>query len=342
LSINEEFIFDYALSPRRGIIRSIPLVLDEHGRHFTLSSLSVTDKAATPYPFEHVSGGNIATIKVGDPTKALTGTHYYDIKYTLKNVAGETDLKWTILSPVREPIRKFQADIYFPIPVPEQTATATCAFAPIGGECIVFPLSKSGLTAGYRIATEMIKGQSITVALRYPQNLIIPENQKTRGTSSISFLSVALVSGVFGSVTYYTWTHRSRLLRIISRFITRSSPRESFSYLVRAYAVKNTLEKEDIVATVADLIERGYLGANPRGEHDYVIFHASEDRPEGAEGYLYTLFSQDGISLAEWLSGEFDQQKSILEGYVQKELLGVTLHGEDESLPTLKNFIIPE
>ena len=155
VGVEEHFVFDFGAAGSHGVVREIPLISSGKTKtpidfHF----ISVSDKTGIPYKAEVSSGGNIALVKIGDRDMLVRGSHYYDLRYTLSGIADDHALRWQIFTPIKESIGKIQADLYFPIPIPDITATATCMFVPNRGgrSCVAEPLAKEKRLYGYRIS----------------------------------------------------------------------------------------------------------------------------------------------------------------------------------------------
>jgi hypothetical protein len=178
--------------------------------------------------------------------------------------------------------------------------------------------------------------------MKYPLNLIVPEQQKNNAIP-FRWIFLSILAALFLFLIFLLWRkYDLRLRALITSATNESYASEQYSYLVRAFALKNDISREDVVATIADLIQREYLTAHEASEGDYLVARASEDLPPGAEEYLCTLFTEQDTSLKQWIVYEYPQHKNVLVKHILFELNGVTLSNHDEYIPTLKNFEIPK
>lgn len=336
LSVNEQFIFDYGIEEKHGIIRTIPLILAEGGRSFLFDAISVTDKNSSPYQYSISKGGNIATIKIGNPSIVLTGTHYYDVKYTLSHIGSLKEATWKIVMPMKESISRFQADFFLPIPVPVQTSTSTCAFEPDAGTCVIIPLSKSGLVAGYRIAANGLTGQGITMRVTYPFGLVTEE--KKSNVPSIALMVILL--GGFISLSYVIFKYKQKILLILKKILKKKRHPDEFSYLGRAIAYRNEITPKDLMATLCDLEHRGYISLTSTNDSpsEYVIERASEDTPPGPESIIFRTLGDDPIMLIHWYTEIYPSIKEELLLEAKNEVGDIVLLSEPKHLPQLPNF----
>lgn len=341
LSVNEQFIFDYGITEKHGIIRTIPLILTEGGRTFLFDAISVTDKNSSPYKYEISKGGNIATIKIGNPALVLTGTHYYDVKYTLNHVGSASEATWKIVTPMKENIERFQADFYLPVPVPVQTSTSTCGFDPDSGRCVVIPLSKSGLVAGYRISANNLKGQGITLTVKYPFGLVTEVKQTGYSKKFVAGALVVLFG--FGWGVFLLYKRKNKIKKMVIRLLSKKKDAEEYSYLSRAVAYRNEITERDVLATLCDLEERGYILLTPTSETEteYKIERTAEDLPPGPEALLISTLGEDPVLLSHWYTELYPKIKDEILHAAETEVQGVVLTGESHSMPSLRNFKFP-
>ena len=86
LGVRETIGYDFGGSQRHGILRSIPVRVpfdDENDRVYRLEGLRVT---ATPgaHPVERSEDGGVATCRIGDPDRTVTGLQGYQLDYTVE------------------------------------------------------------------------------------------------------------------------------------------------------------------------------------------------------------------------------------------------------------------
>jgi hypothetical protein len=353
LGIEEHFIFEPTDSGYHGVVREIPLFSSGKDPHaITFHMVSVSDKTYHPYKYDASSGGNVALVKIGDPDVILKGSHYYDFRYTLSGLATNNSLRWQIITPVIEPIKKFQADLYFPLPVPVVTATSSCAYIPdrTGRGCTVQPLVKDAKLYGYRISAENVVKDGLMLEVHYPRGLVEPPLVKTHDApwhvpAYVWYLFSFIL--FFSILSYILWHFR---VHIVKWREERKKPvvlPDTYAYLSRAAAAGRPIAPRDILATIADLTARGYIElspiAHPVGEFefiDYALNVPTADLPGGAEGVLLEIITEHGgiSSLNEWLKKDYAEDLPRISLAAQKEVEGVVLLHSDEPLPDLPGF----
>src|SRR4029078_2491348 len=81
LTVSEEIVYDFGLTPHHGILRTIPVrysyddVKRGYDRATPLTVVSVTADPGTPAQYSRESSGSDTTLKIGDPDKTIIGPH---------------------------------------------------------------------------------------------------------------------------------------------------------------------------------------------------------------------------------------------------------------------------
>ncbi len=351
LSINEEFIFDYGDVKKHGLFRTIPLVYNESQNWFELQSVSVKNKNNEPYLFETTSAGNVAKIKIGDPNISLTGTHYYNLSYSLLNVGGNNSVDWKVISKIREPIAKLMAHIYLPKPILVDGVSATCTFLPSENtkKCELIPLVKSGYIAGYKLYLENVTNEEVLISVVYQSGLVfsgVEDKSKILVISKKIIINIIILifMTIIGFIIFF---FRKRIIIIYKKLRKEVVPPDSYSYLARAMAYNKRIEIDDVIATLIDLSERGYVYLEqqpvPAGANeliDYSIEVLSNDLPEGSEKYLLESTGSTLASLYSWLMNDFRNHKQYLEKLALSEINEVNILKTSDELPKLIGFRI--
>jgi uncharacterized membrane protein YgcG len=87
MHVTETIVYDFGAAPRHGIERTIPSRFhydSRYDREYPISHVDVTASNGTPTDTK-VSRGSTVVIRVGDPSRTITGVHRYVIQY---DVAG--------------------------------------------------------------------------------------------------------------------------------------------------------------------------------------------------------------------------------------------------------------
>lgn len=347
LSVKEEFIFDYGTNEKHGIFRNIPLVINNEKSWFEIKSISVKNKDNEPYLFESSDSGNVAKIKIGDPNITLTGTHYYNLEYTLTNIGKADSTSWKIIGKIREPIRKLQANFYLPKPLAPGLTSASCLYnkdeVPVG--CVTIPILRSGYVIGYTIYLENITNEEILFHINYPEGIIFPSTLDDNNTLIISKkVFIFILASIFiAIVSFFIFKYKSVIFKNRTKKIYVSP--ESYPYICRAMVYKNRIGEEDIIANIIDLNERGYILLEQRACDvginefvDYEIQIIDEDLPSRAESLLLKELNKNPYSLYEWINNELPNCISELESLASDEIHGYSMTKNNDELPKLIGF----
>lgn len=348
--INEEFIYDFEKNSKHGLYRNIPLVYEEYEEWFGIHSISVKNKDNKPYVFEVNDPGNIVKIKIGDPKITLNGSHYYNLNYTLVNIAKEDNFKWKIIDNIREPISKLQAQVFFPIPIGINSASSTCLLTSndTSRACEILPIIKSDLIVGYKVYLENLVNEDVVLSVNYPKGTIIIAdiNKNNYNSNYLKYIIIIISLIILVAIIYLIYIKRTKIFNIIQDLRRIKVSPEQYSYLTRAVSYNGNISNDDIIATLIDLSDRGYIllqqieKAEQTDIIDYNVSIISMDLPEGAEGYLISLIKDEIYSLHDWLNNITDDDKINIINLSKSEIINVKIMKSDEDLPKLDGFII--
>ncbi len=349
--VGEEFIFDFGDNPRHGIIRTIPLVLSGSNRWYEIGNIEAKDKDKNPIGVESTHTGNIAKIKIGDPNITLTGTHYYNLRYSMTNVAGNSELTWQLVSPMRESIDKFEANIYFPVLVPIESSTSSCEIIPErhdGSSCTITIINKANKIAGYKFDIKNILKEDVTIKIKYPMGVVVNNFVEEKSGLKFDFkLNVIVTAVILILILSLIFKYRKYLAEKITELKIHAENPEIYSYIERGYYYNNSVTKEDLVYEIADLMDRGYLNltavATPIGDSefvDYSIEVVSTEIDNETEKYLLEALSKNTQTLSEWISSNFDNISMSLTEISKKTMDSKKLYKDNSPRPTLEGFKI--
>jgi uncharacterized protein (TIGR04222 family) len=297
LTVSEEILYDFGVTPHHGILRIIPVryayddVKRGYDRVTPLTVVSVTADAGTPAQYTRESSGNDTTLKIGDPDRTIIGPHTYRITYRLRGAMNHysdhdelyldvTGTGWSV------PIAKVDATVTGPGPA-EQVA---CFMGPAGSQLPCTSADK-GETSSRFTATGLSGNEGLTVVVGYPTGLIHPPPQpilERRWTPSVGFATrpnTLIPSGVLlagAGVGFALLARRGRDRRYVGAptdvvfgnegGATEAAPFRSGDPIVVEFQPPDGLrpgqvgtlidEKAntlDVTATIIDLAVRGYL-----------------------------------------------------------------------------------
>ncbi len=103
IDITETIKYDFSIQKKHGIYRTIPVKYKTDlglRRNLKIKNISVVDEMGNSYNFKKINDGNNIKIRIGDADKTITGTHTYEISYTILGAINYFDnhdeLYWNI------------------------------------------------------------------------------------------------------------------------------------------------------------------------------------------------------------------------------------------------------
>lgn len=350
LLVSEEFIFDFGDVGRHGVIRTMPLVSDNGKRWYEIKNIDVKNQEKQQLDFDAQTSGNTASIKIGNQNITLTGTHYFNLRYSISNIGSDTEIKWSVIKAVREPIGKFRAQLFFPVMMMDGIATSSCGFIPASPTdyCTTQPIYKDNRVIGFVVNAENLKNREVYLSAKYPRGII--ESSYVEKDNTIhykKYLKIIIPSILLLVSGFFVFRYRKNISHYYKELKKHAISPDQYSYLERAMYYHGEIKKEDIVSTVADLTERGYLSleqfAHPLGANefiDYSVVVLTDEIDNELEKIIINKL--DGVtSLSEWLMNNFDELKPKLEEIAKENIKDVKMYRRDiEDIPKLVGFKI--
>lgn len=348
LGVSEDFIYDFGNEQHHGVIREIPSVAHD-GKLMTVDGIRAMRQDSSPVLFSAEQGGNVTDVRIGDPSQFVTGEQYYKLQYSVKGGARKNSFTWIAFPTSKEKIDKFRAELYLPQPSNDATADCTLYFSTgATNTCPIIPLKAgdSSLTRAYRADLINVESASVVITLHYPNGFIdTPPFWSILTPKGVIIVTTALVTLITTVLAFIIWTLRIRILAAWKKFRKGKMKAEHFSFLSRSIFLHGVVDDAAVVATVADLADRGYLALDPKplpaglGEFiDYSIAAAADEEPAGAEGVLYGCVMNGIPSLADWLRVEFPKVKNSLSEAAKADLGDHVLKDADKEFLTLAGF----
>ncbi|MFC4911510.1 DUF2207 domain-containing protein [Actinomadura gamaensis] len=265
LRVHEEIAYDFGdASARHGIERKIPTNRIEID-HVRATS---TDAPAASQIAHH---GNELDIRIGDPTKTVTGQRHYTIDYDVRHAVASDKLNWNAIG----------AEWTVPIDAATVELKGPGAFRSL--ECLAGPAlgmkpCRSAHDAGGGNAVfgqGLGAGEGMIVRARFPAGVV--RNQRPGpfpvdvGAPGAAVLALALLAAVSGfGLRLLDHRRRNRLPAKMPRSIAPPAEVES---------LPNGIVPWDLLATVAvDLAIRGHVRIADDGEH--VTLTRTGDAPD--------------------------------------------------------------
>ncbi len=229
LLVRETIDYDFASTPKHGILREIPVRTSDSGkdgydRVYPIDVVSVRGSPGTPDEYTTDEQGDDLVVKVGDPDRTITGQHRYEITYrvrgALNGFADHDELVWNAVGTEwTVPIAAASATVHAPGPI----QAVRCAQGPLGSFLPCTTATADGSTASFA-ADRLGVFQGMTVSVAFPKGLVPPPRsvyderfrlasafRVTPATGSIA--GGILVAGILATVGLVWWGGRDRRYR---------------------------------------------------------------------------------------------------------------------------------
>lgn len=306
-----KYFFD---SYRHGIFRNIPFTKSDNGKRYDLefNFKSVTDENGNNYQVSTSKQGTQWVLKIGDPSRTITGEHTYIIAYKVKGALGyfkdHDELFWNITGNGWDvPIQK--ADTI--ITLPEKFSDAQIKLACFTGDYNSKKQNCTGNTDGEKTTIQttlfLNSNEGLTIVEGFPKNIVAV----LKPTEYVPFFDrwygkIVLVLIVLTAFCWYIilpiWLvihwYRTGRDPDVGRPVTAgfdppearlakggppkagkpASPNASLGgrFLTPAETgtlIDETVQQRDIFASIVDLARRGYLRIEEREKKDsYLIY----------------------------------------------------------------------
>lgn len=271
-TITETISYDFGSNQRRGIFRELPIryyQTDEQGFELSIEVLSVLrDGAVEPYALENNSA-DFLTIRIGDPSVYISGSHTYELVYQTSPLAVNSDddhqiirldvpgIGWSV------PTQTVTSDFTGPRGL-ESVACYEGAYAATNQSCL--PLEASvNYDAGFGSSGPLEPGKTLTVEYVYPAGSFSQVAELARlsqATSDTAGMVVgATIAGLGALVgSYYAmtyWRHKKRKAQEVP--YPRYEPPEGMTPAQIGLLVDNSSAGAELSATIINLAVQGHL-----------------------------------------------------------------------------------
>jgi hypothetical protein len=171
MHVTEVIDYDFGSAERHGIERFIPLKFRydaDRNRVYPISDVTASSPSGAPADVD-VIGGDVTTLRIGDPDRTVSGLEKYVIEYDLagvvNTVGGGQELYWNALgNDTAVPVEKATVTVTGPGAAVQR---ATCFEGPKGSSepC---SWSVSGGTASFRALRVLAPHEGLTVVAGFP------------------------------------------------------------------------------------------------------------------------------------------------------------------------------
>ena len=359
IAVQEDIRVDFGSLTRHGIFRYIPVRYrydSTRDRYYDLKLLGVTDgEKSLPYTSYQVGADEV--IKVGDPSRLVTGANRYVISYSVHGAmnafSDHDELAWNVDGgqwPVGK--RSVSATMTFPPGSYQKAAcyqgptgsTESCASTP-GGASVTFS-STGALGVGEQMSavTALNKGAVTVVApLLTSRDREFPGDAFDFNPVTVGIAGLILIAGI--GMIAWNWSLHGRDRAYLGQYYLTNDPREHAEPIFQHEPVvvefgppqnlrpaqlglllDESADTKDVTATIVDLAVRGYLTISEvPGKKDWLLREKEADMT-ALLAYEQTLLGglfagRQEVKLSE-LKGKFHSTLQKTEGQIISDAMG--------------------
>jgi uncharacterized membrane protein len=297
VDVTEKILYDFGSQERHGIYRTIPIKrtnTDKKSFQLTAADFSVTNENGTPYTFTTTDTDGNISVRIGDANKTITGTHVYQIDYTLSGAltyfSDHDELYWNVTGNGWEiPIAVVRAHVKFPTALSSSDIKLICYTGTSGSTKQTCSTSYAGETATLQTTSSLGSGEGMTIAVSFPKNVAaVLEPKEIVETPVNPFVSIGLIVISFlwyGALPLWIIIHWLRYGRDPKPPMGEThawfSPPKTQSGRDLTPGETGTLidesaDMQDVTATIIDLARRGYMKIVEVKKNDFTLVKLKE------------------------------------------------------------------
>lgn len=266
-TVTETIVYDFGTASRHGIFRTLPIKHPQAAslwykeRYLDIADVTVT-RNGNPAMVEGTVTNTRYKIRIGDPEQTITGTHTYQITYTVSGGlmyydTDDPELYWNVTGaewevPIDAVLTTVRAEP--PLLLPQ----ATCYAGPAGtgssnnDSCTVTQSARATLFTSEDIAP----GEEVTVAQSLNPTAVATLVQER--VSLASTMIPLVVAGLFGLGMWlylYRTVHRPRNRTIVTQY----EPYQGVLPMYAGFLLDGKLHARDITAGLLYLAQIGFI-----------------------------------------------------------------------------------
>jgi uncharacterized membrane protein len=271
-----------------GILRAIPDRYSGHSLQLKVNSVTSDSGAASQYT-TYSSNGN-TVLKIGDPSRTVTGSQEYTIDYTLRNVISFYDdhdeLYWDVNGDQwDQTFDNVSVTIHLPNGL-NQTKDAICYAGGYGSKDKNCQISSTASSIQASTINHLSGNQTLTYAAAFKKGYFQPSKwyeTVAEYTKAIVGIFVPIVAIAGTSILY--WWRRGRDAKGTGIIIPQYGAPVGLKPLAVGNLIDFKVDNRDITATIIDLAVRHYIK----------IVETKKDRIIGKDklGYQLELLNSD-------------------------------------------------
>jgi uncharacterized membrane protein len=245
-----------------GILRALPKSYKHRPLLLHVTQVSSDTNAPTRYS-SYTSNGN-KVLKIGDPSRTVTGHQEYTIRYTVRNVItfypDHDELFWDINGDQwRQPFTAVTATVHLPDGAKLLTQQPRCYVGSFGSTSSACLLTNAfgGVTAS---AFSLSPQQTLSIVVGFQKGYFQPPTFWERLDDYRWLIMSLLLPVALGFVIGFSWwLKRGRDAKGRGTIVPEYEPPANLSPLEAGAILNFKITNRDITATIIDLARRGYL-----------------------------------------------------------------------------------
>jgi uncharacterized membrane protein YgcG len=202
--VREQIVYDFGIHERHGIFRDIPVRSRYNSRYDRIEPVDVRQVRSpdAPAQYQVTSSGSSVRIRIGDPSRTVTGRHTYRLTYlvhgSLSAFAGHDELYWNATG------------AQWNVPIDRMTVRVTAPAAVIRATCFAGPPGSTSRCQGAGIAggaarftqTGLRPHEAVTVVVAIPKGAVAPPHPVLRERWSLqrAFAATPVTLAAFGGL----------------------------------------------------------------------------------------------------------------------------------------------
>lgn len=326
--INEEIDVDFD-GYHHGIYRWIPLTLkldlnDGTNKNTLYSSIKIDDISVASDMFETENKIESKVIKIGDPSKTITGKKRYKLSYTIKQYEDQIkgyDLFYCNLIPFHNEATVENAEITVVMPKKFDRDRIRLVVGKSGdltsdakyGKDVKYEVK--GNTVIVKSTAKLPPGTGITMALTLPEGYFQGAMSHT-----LYFVILYILFALIAAASIFMWFKYGRDRKIVQT--VEFEPPENISPAELGYIIDGNADKKDVISLLFYFAQQGYLEIRQEDKHDFTLIKKSDLSP-GAKAYERTFFdglfeNREEVKISE-LEGEFYDTYDLTKTLIEKE-----------------------
>lgn len=287
-----EYVFD---EPRHGIIRRIPYIkTNEDGKKYriALNNIQVKDGSGAAYRVEKSWDGESVSLKIGDPDRTITGTHWYVIEYVVSGAltyfSDHDELYWNMVGTEWEvPVRLASASVTIPEEISTKMFNGTCYTGASGSAESNCTATPSGSVIVIQSTQPLRAYEGLTVAVRFPKGLVAVLEPEEAVPFFSTVLGKIVLAGIIVVVVFWYvvlpvvivrkwWTGGRDPKPTMGEVAAWFEPPQTKSKRPLTPAetgsiIDERVELRDIYASIVDLARRGFFKIHETKKGEFTL-----------------------------------------------------------------------